>query len=170
MTGAPKPDILRSLVDLAEAFNTLNMGIRTEVERRAGHSILSNEEIDLLSYVLGNPDSTLEVIADGTGHRSAAVVRSARTLERLGLLTAAEGDGPPALRTFRATPAGVRLRATTRELCTQQMRYAISGMPAGDRAELERAAAALAALGSALGYQGLHNSYAQLGTDRTAGH
>ena len=159
MTTDSAGDLVRSLVDLTEVVQSLNMSIRTEVERRAGESLLSNEAVDLLSYVLGNPDATLDGIADATGYRAATLVQSGRALERRGLVTKVPGDGGPGTGRFRATAAGVQLRNAARDIGSQHLRYAIAGISAQDRAHLERAASALSALSSALGYQGLHPSY-----------
>ena len=148
-------ELLRSLVDLAETFNSVNLAIRRETSRRAGQSALSNEEVAFLAHVMSNADSTIEMIAAATGHRPAVLVQCGQTLQRRGLIAAAPDDATR----FRVTPAGVALRATARERATHHVRYALAGLTAADRAELERASHALAALGSALGYQGLHHSY-----------
>ena len=158
MTG-DRGDLIGSLVDLAEAFNSFNLELRREAERRTGQPLLTIEEAALLVHIIGNPDGAVVTMAAAMESRPAVLARSAQVLQRRGLITVTpDEDGGRAGR-LRATELGIGVRNTARERCAQQLRYAIAGIGAADRAELERAVGALGALGAGLGFQGLHHSY-----------
>ena len=151
-------DLVESLVDLAELFNSLNLAIRRETSARAGQTALSNEEVAFLGHVMANADATLDGIVASTGYRPAVLAQCARTLAKRGLVSVEPGAGSLPSR-YRVTADGVALRATARERAAHHLRYAISGITARDRVDLERAGHALVALASALGFHDLHPAY-----------
>jgi len=163
MTTNDPTDLIRVVADLGHAFMSFNIAIRREVERRAGHQLLSNEEVHVLNYLFSHPDSRVAAIAEATGLPRVAVQQSARKMQLLGLLMTTPNDQRVRDIHLRATRAAVSLRIAATERSTQQVRYAIAGISAQHRADLTRATAALAALSVALGHQGLHSSYDEPG-------
>jgi DNA-binding MarR family transcriptional regulator len=159
MTGPDENDMLGSLVDLAEAIQTLNATIRKEADTRTGQALLTDHEVSLLAHALRNPDWTLEASANALGQSLTSIRRIARSLECRGLLVSTGQGHRGASITYRATPAGVALRDAARERSAQHLRYALAGLTADQVGVLRRAAPGIAGLTASLGFREVHASY-----------
>ncbi|HEY8718345.1 helix-turn-helix domain-containing protein [Pengzhenrongella sp.] len=151
--------LVRALVDLAEVVDGMNAAVRQRAEKRRDQTLIPVVEVRVLRDVLRHPDSSVGAIAASTGLPASDVAAAAGSLGRRGLL-AREATGTTAQTSrFRATPSAVDLRDTAREVSAQTLRYALAGISSANVAELEAAARGLGALGAALGWQDIHDSY-----------
>ncbi|PJI84827.1 MarR family transcriptional regulator [Luteimicrobium subarcticum] len=141
-------DLVRVLVDLAEAFDSVNAVLRPEAEVRARIEPLAPRPYAVLLALVRHPRSTVPDLASATRQTVAKVARALRTLED-GRLVERTRDGDE--ERWSATSAAWSVRDEARRRCAQVVRYALSGVPSDQVSRLRGAVDELAALGRSLG-------------------
>ena len=154
--------VVTTFVDLLEQAESVNPTLRTPEEFRAVGRVVDAVEVAVLIQVNRAPAATADAIARGSALPVAVVNKALRSLQRAGMI--ATTRGPHGQDVHRATDAVAALRDAVRARAARQVSYALSALTADERAALDAATPALAALARALGFRDVH---ADLDVDRT---